>query len=486
MVVLVLKSSPGRLRPDRACQSGVEDNLNFQQRIGRRFVRVLRRTVVTAGCIKRPLARYAIRWTRQGFLLPRTEYERRSLKRLVNMVESFRARGLCAEPAYSRLPAMNSFSELAELPVLTRAGAQDLFERLRILYSRRRYVYALGTGGWSGEPVHYFRDRSVDDYSYGMLIEMQGIMGWRPEMACYCLWGDPRELGINYAPGTGLRRIARMVQRYGCYAPREKELTEFLDAVRADPGCAVYGFPNLLLQCAQFMRQHNIVLEPGVVAAAWGTAEALHPHLPALFAEAFNAPLRDFYGSREVASISAECEYGRRHLNPRCIVEAIDAGTQQLLPAGQAGHLLVTDLFNAVTPLIRYQIGDMGSVEWCECECGRSGFFLRELIGRPPDVIELASGARFTPHFFSTMTLSYPAIQRFQVVRHAVADFEFRYVGRALSPEEHARFLELIVSKTEGAHCRIVRVAELEKAASGKARWYIDLSEAGQSPPSGK
>ena len=268
-----------------------------------------------------------------------------------------------------------------------------------------------------------------------------------------------------------------MVQRFGCYAPGEKEFTEFLDAVHADSGCAVYGFPNLLLQCVQFMREREIVLEPGVVEAAWGTAEALHPHLPALFAQSFNTPLRDFYGSREVASISAECEYGRRHINARCIVEVIDPESQRVLPEGQAGHLLITDLFNDVTPLIRYQIGDMGSVEWCECECGRSGYYLRELIGRPPDVIELASGAKFTPHFFSTMTLSYPAIQRFQVVRYGLSEFEFRYVGHELTPAEHESFLQLIVSKTEGSQCRLVHVNELEKARSGKARWYIDRAE---------
>jgi phenylacetate-CoA ligase len=435
---------------------------------------------VAAGLLRRPLARRGLAWTRQGFQLDRADYERRSLRQLVSLVSDFQQRGLCDEPSFADVSKIRSLAEISRLPALTRSGAVALYERLAALYSGRGDVYSKGTGGWSGEPVHHFRNRRVDDYDYGMRFEMQRVMGWRPEMACYCLWGDPRELGLNYARGGRFKRGLRMVRRYGCYAPGPRELTEFLDAVRTDPGCAVYGFPNLLLQCVQFMREKRIVLKPGVVAAAWGTAEALHPQLPALFQESFNVPLRDFYGSREMASISAECEHGRRHINSRYIVEAFDEDRQQVLPEGQCGYLLITDLFNNVTPLIRYQIGDLGAVEWCECDCGRRGFYLRELIGRPPDVIELKSGARFTPHFFSTLTLSFPAIHQFQLVRHGLQDFELRYIGHELSPANRERFTALMTSKTEGANCRVVRVAELEKAASGKARWFVDNSQVDQ------
>lgn len=436
--------------------------------------RQLRRFAAAGGLLKRPLARRGLAWTRHGFRIKRSDYERRSLRQLALLISAFRRRGLCDDGAFDGIGEMRSFAEIGKLPVLTRAGAVVLFERLKHLYADRDDVYAKGTGGWSGEPVHHYRDRRVDDYDYGMRLEMQRVMGWRPEMACYCLWGDPRELGINYTGGGWLKRAVRMVRRYGCYAPGPRELTEFLDAVRADPGCAVYGFPNLLLQCVHFMRERGIVLEPGVVAVAWGTAEAMHPQLPPLFNESFNTPLRDFYGSREMASISAQCAHGRHHVNARYIVEAYDSEKQQVLPEGQCGHLLITDLFNEVTPLIRYQIGDLGAVEWGECDCGRGGFYLRELIGRPPDVIELKSGAKFTPHFFSTLTLSFPAIHRFQLVRHGLEEFELRYVGHELAPADRARLVALMTGKTEGASCRVVCVEDLEKAASGKARWYVD------------
>lgn len=417
-------------------------------------------------------------------MLERAEYERRSLARLARLIDSFRRRGLCTDSAYRRVSNLASFGGLDSLPVLTRAGAAELFERLKPLYAGNPRVFAKGTGGWSGETVHHYRDRRVDDYGYGMLIEMQQVAGWRPGMACYCLWGDPRELGVNYQPPRGLRRALSMVHLHGCYAPGERELKAFLDAVRADPGCAVYGFPNLLLQCVQYMEQRKIVLEPGVVATAWGTSEAMHPELPDRFRRAFRVRLGDYYGSREVASIAAKCEYGRFHVNARCIVEVTDAETGEAVPEGQAGHLLITDLFNGVTPMIRYQNGDLGAIAWGRCDCGRSGYFLSELIGRPPETITLKSGARFTPQFFSTLTMTFPAIHRIQLVRHALEEFELRYVGHQMPPAEQERIVQLMTSKTEGSACRLTRVDELEKAVSGKHRFFIDLTgaTAGQPP----
>ncbi|MBN2081004.1 phenylacetate--CoA ligase family protein [bacterium] len=436
--------------------------------------RVLRRLVVTAKYFGNPRVRQGYQWTRQGWRLSRRDLEARALKRLAGLVQGFEVSGLLAGAEARCLSKLDSLAGLAAHPVLTRARAVELFERMRAHYAGRDDLVVKGTGGWSGEPVHHYRDRRVDDYGYGMLLAMQDVLGWRPGQTCHCLWSNPHELGVDYGKPGGFRQQLKMVQLHGRYSPGPAEFEEFLAAVRADPGCSVYGFPNLLLQCANYMRDRGIVLERGIVAAAWGTAEALHKHLPARFEAQFNVPLRDFYGSREMASIAAECESGRRHVNSRYLVEVVDPATLEPVPAGTSGSLLLTDLFNHVTPFIRYQLGDFGSLDWCECECGRSGYYLPDLIGRPPDLITLKSGHRFTPHFFSTVTMSYPAIHSFQTIRHGLEEFELRYVGRQLAQADRDRILALLTKKTEGAACRLVKVDELERSSSGKARWYID------------
>jgi len=310
-----------------------------------------------------------------------------------------------------------------------------------------------------------------------MRLEMQALMGWRPGMACYSLWANPRELGLNQRRQGRLAQAMRMVRKFGRYSPTGDDLLSFLEAIRHDFGCAVYGSPGLLVECAHFMRDRGIKFAPGHVAAAWSTAETMDPRLPDLFPRYFGAALRDFYGSRETSSISAECPYGSRHINSRYIIEICDERSGRLLPPGATGSILITDLFNDVTPLIRYQLGDLGAVEWRECECGRNSFVFTQLIGRPPQVIELASGHRLTPYCFLSLAQSFPRLHRVQLVRHGAAEFEYRYAGEPLSSDEQYQLTSLASALAEGAKIWLKHVPDVSKSPSGKPRYYIDARE---------
>ena len=176
------------------------------------MVRPLRRLAVVGRRLLSARVREGQAWTRTGFTLDRPALEARSLGRLGALIDGFRARGLCSDPAFEAARRFTSFTNLAALPVLTRGGAMDLYEQLKERYAGRGDIFARGTGGWTGEPVHIWRDRRVDDTGYGMLIELQQVMGWRPGMPCHCFWADPRELGIRERTNRGLLGALKMIR----------------------------------------------------------------------------------------------------------------------------------------------------------------------------------------------------------------------------------------------------------------------------------
>jgi phenylacetate-CoA ligase len=82
----------------------------------------------------------------------------------------------------------------------------------------------------------------------------------------------------------------------------------------------------------------------------------------------------DHTGMTELGPMSFECEpnpLGVHVIETEFIAEVIDPNTGNLLPDGQTGELVVTNLGRTGSPLIRYRTGDLVRLTRNPCRCGR-------------------------------------------------------------------------------------------------------------------
>nr|MDO8117637.1 AMP-binding protein [Candidatus Sigynarchaeota archaeon] len=80
-------------------------------------------------------------------------------------------------------------------------------------------------------------------------------------------------------------------------------------------------------------------------------------------AKQFGSPVYDAYGLAECV-VGSECEIhdGFHYWDDSVIVEIVDPETKELLPEGQDGEIVVTNLLNASMPVIRSCTGDIGHI----------------------------------------------------------------------------------------------------------------------------
>lgn len=139
--------------------------------------------------------------------------------------------------------------------------------------------------------------------------------------------------------------------------------------------------------------------------------------------------VEDSYSSQELGTIANQCpETGLYHtMDFNHIVEVLDQHDQQVLP-GEIGRVVVTDLHNHASPLIRYDTGD-----WAEmgvtCSCGRGLQTLRKVMGRTRNLIRRSDGSRYWPMvgMYDFDKLDF-LVRRYQVVQHSLTDIEYRIV----------------------------------------------------------
>jgi phenylacetate-CoA ligase len=100
----------------------------------------------------------------------------------------------------------------------------------------------------------------------------------------------------------------------------------------------------------------------------------------------------DIYGLSEIVGpgVSVECHEAQDGLHvweDRFYPEVIDPETGEPLPAGEAGELVLTTLSKEALPVLRYRTGDVTSLRYDACDCGRTTVRMDNVTGRADDML---------------------------------------------------------------------------------------------------
>ncbi|MGH9919598.1 MAG: hypothetical protein ACRD6W_12130 [Nitrososphaerales archaeon] len=141
-------------------------------------------------------------------------------------------------------------------------------------------------------------------------------------------------------------------------------------------------------------------------------------------ADLWGRPPIDVYSATETGPIAEQCA-ARDLYHIVCesvVVEVLDdAG--EAAPPDKVGDLVVTNLWNRLSPLIRYGIDDRGAIAGRACRCGFVGPALRSVDGRVWDWLWDGAGGRIPPQ---RLWLSYLMAESWRTRVRAYQVHQFR------------------------------------------------------------
>ena len=156
--------------------------------------------------------------------------------------------------------------------------------------------------------------------------------------------------------------------------------------------------PSMVLQYFQRAKEMGIDIRESKLRLVSGIGEGWAEAYKKKIEAEYGVPFRTFYGSMEAVG-AVECEYGGglHILGGGCLYEVIDIETQEVLPPGKEGELVVTPFHNEAAPLLRYRTGDIASIGPHEtCPCGRTHPKMSMVRGRVSQIISIA-GKKILP-----------------------------------------------------------------------------------------
>ena len=99
----------------------------------------------------------------------------------------------------------------------------------------------------------------------------------------------------------------------------------------------------------------------------------------------------DVYGLSEImgpgVSYECHCQNGMHVNEDMFIAEIIDPDTGEVLPEGEQGELVFTTITKEGFPVIRYRTRDICSLNYEQCECGRTFVRMNKPSGRTDDML---------------------------------------------------------------------------------------------------
>jgi phenylacetate-CoA ligase len=355
-----------------------------------------------------------------------------------------------------------------ELPVWTRCDQRDFFlQQERPADSH--YVHQ--TSGSTGQLARFHITRESYEWRTAVMDRVYGWAGAEEGVRSVHIWGT----GPGVPPR--MRRIKRRVhlalqRRYFVEAYQE-----FTDAERAT--CcrlinrvrprAIVGYTGMLVDLARYAREHNAL--SWRAASVIATAEGIRSGQRELIEAHLGDVVFDSYGTREFMNIGTECEeHHGYHLSwDNLRTEVVDA-TGHPAPPGQPGRIVVTDLHNAATPFIRYEVGDIGTMAHPDevCPCGRPFPLLRSVEGREQEVIMTPRGS-IHALFVNYAVRGFDWVDGYQVVQSAHNRILIRLLMRGeLTTERQDRITSILRRELPDMTIEYERAADLWRRPNGK------------------
>ncbi len=314
---------------------------------------------------------------------------------------------------------IQSFKDVAKLPYTTKEELQD-DQKAHPQYGRNltcpleHYRRFHQTSGTTGQPLRWLDTAEGWNWVLDCWQKIYAIIKVRAE--------DRLFFPFSFGPFLGFWSAFEAAEKVGCLCLPGGGMSSLarLQFLLENEATVVLCTPTYALHLAEIAIKHNIKLAQSNVRVliVAGEPGGSIPATRSRIEKAWGARVYDHSGMTEVGPLSVECNEapGCLHiLEGDYFVEVIDPGSNEPLPPGNTGELIVTNLGRLGSPLIRYRTGDLVKAATEPCPCGLPFVKLQGgILGRCDELIHIR-GNNVYPSALEAIIRDFPEVAEFRI-----------------------------------------------------------------------
>tara|TARA_R110002124_G_scaffold109790_2_gene263244 strand:- start:90 stop:716 length:627 start_codon:yes stop_codon:yes gene_type:complete len=158
------------------------------------------------------------------------------------------------------------------------------------------------------------------------------------------------------------------------------------------------------------------------------------------------------------------------------IIEILDMEKDIPAKQGEIGRIVLTDLYNLATPMIRYDTGDVGSFI-IEQNLNNGFPMFKSVAGRITDILRNTDGEIVNPFIIYNNLYRYPELDQIQLIQNSNRTYTFRIncTGTFIREKEFLNFFKGFLG--QDAIVTVEYVNEIPLLKSGKRKIIVNLTK---------
>lgn len=279
---------------------------------------------------------------------------------------------------------IKTLKDVSKIPLTSKTELREQYPFKLTAVPMRQVVRIHASSGTTGQPITGCYTRKDLDVWAECIARIATAGGATAD--------DIAQISFGYTLFTGAFGLHGGLEKVGCaIIPISSGNTERQINIMRDFGSTVLiATPSYALYLSEVAQKMDAMKDIKLRVGLFG-AEASTEEMRTELEKRFHILATENYGLTEVMGpgVSGECAHKQgMHINEDCfLAEIIDPDTEEVLPLGEEGELVLTTLAKEAQPALRYRTRDITHLIEERCPCGRTSLRMAKIKGRSDDML---------------------------------------------------------------------------------------------------
>ena len=353
--------------------------------------------------------------------------------------------------------------DISDFPVINKNILKENWQELHATNYLDKPVHLMSTSGSTGTPFTMEWDMRKRRRQLAELVYFNELAGYKLG-----------ERNVYFRVWTKQNRKSKTRQWIQNLIPidilhlDEENLQKIRQRLKHKPyiaGCL--GYASTYEYLARYIGQTDDTSSMYPMKCVISGSEVLSMESKEMLKKVFGCRVIDRYSNQENGFLAQTDDMSDEFIvnTASFAIEVLKQDSDESVKVGEVGRIVVTDLYNYVVPLIRYDTGDLAVLDKLD---GQYATKLKTIQGRRVDTIYDTMGRRMTPHTLSVYMDKYEKLKQYQFIQEGKKEYTVKLNGAkgVYEDNEIQSYLKTIFG--EDARIKLEHVRGIPVLSSGK------------------